>query len=596
MKQLAKIVLLILGFAAVMSACSKREADLPFYYKGSSVILSSSLNTLAPAVADSNKPVLFLSWTDPKYATDSASIKYIVQVDNAGKNFSSPVTKEVTGARTAFFTARELNTMLINYGLGLGVPARLEARILSSYGNNNERYASNVLPVTVTPYADPATLVSSAASVTGTLATSASNALTFTWSPAFKAYTGDVNYVLQYDSSGKGFTLPVEMTIGIGKFSQAMTQADMNTAAINSGVKAGASGKVEYRIKSTTATGAVAYSNVVNVTVQTYIPILRLYVPGSYQAAAGLGANWDPPTAPEMIRDLRPAVLNKLYYAYMYFNANDEFKITQGRAWDINYGAATSTIPAAGATGSFGGNNFKITANGWYRVSIDISNNKYDIRPGRMGFVGGATGAGWNPPNVFPDYALGSPANNLFVGITGLTVDGWKLIDNNAWNNGSNTVDETRSYGAAGGPGSTLEVNGSNNFPNPSSPGRYRVIWDGRNVDNVKYEMSPATEMRVVGDGINGVAAWTPGASPQMTYAGNGKWTITIGLIGGKEIKFLAGNDWGAFDYEDNSGGSNATGVARKIKWEGGDNFKTPAASGTYTITLDENNQTVTIN
>jgi hypothetical protein len=102
--------------------------------------------------------------------------------------------------------------------------------------------------------------------------------------------------------------------------------------------------------------------------------------------------------------------------------------------------------------------------------------------------------------------------------------------------------------------------------------------------------------MRVVGDGIQGVPDWNPGASPQMTYAGNGVWTITITLVGGKDIKFLAGNDWGAFDYEDNSGGSTATGTPRKIKWEGGNNFKTPTTTGSYTITLNEYTQTVTIN
>jgi hypothetical protein len=70
---------------------------------------------------------------------------------------------------------------------------------------------------------------------------------------------------------------------------------------------------------------------------------------------------------------------------------------------------------------------------------------------------------------------------------------------------------------------------------------------------------------------------------------------FTLALKADKDIKFLSGNDWGAFDYEDASGGSKAVGTPRKIKWEGGDNFKTPAAAGTYTITLDEPHQTVTI-
>jgi hypothetical protein len=110
--------------------------------------------------------------------------------------------------------------------------------------------------------------------------------------------------------------------------------------------------------------------------------------------------------------------------------------------------------------------------------------------------------------------------------------------------------------------------------------------------------MSPATEMRVVGDGIDvpGVNDWDPPTSPQMTYNGNGEWTITLALEANKSIKFLAGNAWGAFDYEDNSGQSQALGSPRPIKWDGGPDFKTPTSAGTYTITLNEYTQRVTIN
>ena len=141
-------------------------------------------------------------------------------------------------------------------------------------------------------------------------------------------------------------------------------------------------------------------------------------------------------------------------------------------------------------------------------------------------------------------------------------------------------------------------MNGAN-FPNiTNAPARTRVIWDGRDVNNIKYFISPAVEMRVVGDGMNqaGVNDWDPSTSPLMTYFGNGVWTITIALKASKDIKFLAGNAWGAFDYEDNSGQSQAIGVNKAIKWEGGNNFKTPTTAGTYTITLNENTQTMRIN
>ena len=372
-----------------------------------------------------------------------------------------------------------------------------------------------------------------------------------------------------------------------------MTQGEMNATALNSGVPGGNTGKVDYRVKATTAQGAISYSNVFTVRIKSYVPILRFYLPGSYQAATGNGNDWDPATAPELIRDLRTNVFNSMYYIYIYLPAGSAFKVTQGRSWDVNYGGTGGNMVAGSP------DNFSVSTAGVYRISINRTTLKYDIRSGRMGFVGGATGAGWDPPSVFPTYGMGAPATNLFVGLTDFTASGWKLIDNNTWNDGSNSVGETRSYGSGGGSGSTVVTNGSN-FPDiaPTATGRYRVIWDGRDVNNIKYEMSPATEMRLVGDGINqaGVNDWDPASSPQMTYSGNGVWTITIALKANKSIKFLAGNGWGAFDYEDNSGGSQALGTARKIKWDGGGDFKTPAAAGTYTITLNENTQTATIN
>jgi hypothetical protein len=253
----------------------------------------------------------------------------------------------------------------------------------------------------------------------------------------------------------------------------------------------------------------------------------------------------------------------------------------------VNYGGGNGNLERNGS-------DLSVANAGWYRISVDLANMKYDIREGRMGFVGGATGADWNPGATFPNFAMGPIGNNLFLGVTNFTTGGWKLIDNNDWNNGDITATNARSYGSNGPSGSMLIANGPN-MPDITTAGRYRVIWDGRDPNNVKYEMYAANEMRVVGNGIEGVADWNPGASPQMTYSGNGVWTITLALKANQEIKFLAGNDWGAFDYEDAGSGNVVLGAPRKIKWDGGGNFRTPAVAGTYTITLNEHAQTVTI-
>jgi starch-binding outer membrane protein SusE/F len=593
MKNISKLILSSLALMVIFSACNKTDNltkvdALPVYQLGVSPVLTSSVATTAPTIADTSNAVINFSWSNPKYSNDSATTKYILEIDSTGKNFANKNSKTVFGVLNTTLTGRELNGMLLNLGFRLGVSQSIDVRLISSYNNNNEQYTSNVLKIMVTPFPDPAKLVTANAAVTVTLPNAALASNTFSWEAAFKGYAGVVTYTLQYDSAGKNFVAPIEIPVGASLYALSLTQGQMNETALNSNIPGGNTGKVEYRIKAVTALGAISYSNVVNVTITSYVPILRVYLPGGYQTSTGNGTDWTPGNAPELIRDLRASVFNKMYYIYLFLPANAEFKITIGRSWDVNYGGSGGVLSGGGA-------NLSVPAAGFYRVSVNISTLQYDITAGRMGFVGGATGAGWDPPSVFPNYALGNSATNLFVGLTTFTTGGWKLIDNNQWDNGSQTVTETRSYGSTGASGSTMGVNGPN-FPDITTAGRYRMIWDGRDVDNIKYEMSPGTEMRVVGNGMTGVPDWNPAASPQMIYGGNGIWTITLPLDANEEIKFLGGNDWGAFDYEDNSGGSQSLGTPRKIQWGGGPNFKTPVTAGTYTITLNENLQTVTIN
>ena len=595
MKKILSISSLVLAALLIIAGCNKVK-DLPHYDNGTAVTLTASKTAVVAMPADSAASVISFNWTTPKYASDSSTFKYIVEIDSTGRNFAKSVTKEVVGKLNASFTGKELNAILLDYGFTLGTPYTLDVRVTSSYGNNNERLTSNIVKIQVTPYSDPSVLTSSATSVSGTLVNAGVKSLTFSWTRSFTGYSGAVTYSLQYDSAGKNFTSPHETALGVSLYTRDMTQGEINQTALDESVPGGTPGLIEYRVKAVTALGATAYSNKVSVTISTYIPLLRFYMPGSYQTSTGNGTDWTPGDAPQFVRDLRTtnSQLNRLYYLYLYLPANSEFKITPARDWNTSYGIGAT----AGTLTSNNGGNLKVTAAGNYRISIDVVNMKYDIRQGRMGVVGDATGAGWNPPNVFPTYGLGMPATNLFVGLQNFTTAGWKLIDNDAWDNGSSTLDETRGYGATGPSGSNLLVN-TGNMPSFTTAGRYRVIWDGRDVNNVKYETSPATEMRVVGDGINqaGVNDWDPPTSPQMTYMGNGIWTKTITLKASKSIKFLAGNAWGAFDYEDQSG-SAAVGTPRKISWNlsSGTDFKTPVTAGTYTITLNENTQTVTIN
>lgn len=154
MKFLNKIGLLAVTIFFMVSACEK-VPDLPVYNEGIESVLSSSAATLAPLPADSNKTVLTLNWTSPEYAADSATYKYIVQIDSAGRNFSKATSKEIIGARTMSLTAKELNTIMLSYGFEFNKPYNMDMRVVSSYRNNNERRLSNTVKLTATPYKIP---------------------------------------------------------------------------------------------------------------------------------------------------------------------------------------------------------------------------------------------------------------------------------------------------------------------------------------------------------------------------------------------------------------------------------------------------------
>ena len=158
MKNIFKLLLLATGILFMYSSCKKVD-KLPFYSNGAASVLSSSVSVIAPLTADSNKTVVNFSWTSPKYATDSANQKFIVEIDSSGRNFSKEVTLVVNGALSKSLLAKEINTILLGFGFAYNTPYDVDVRITSSYANNNEQYHSNVLKLKMTPYVTPPKVV-----------------------------------------------------------------------------------------------------------------------------------------------------------------------------------------------------------------------------------------------------------------------------------------------------------------------------------------------------------------------------------------------------------------------------------------------------
>lgn len=590
MRFISKILSLTL-IIAVLFACNKVE-PLPYYSKGTAPDLGVSATSVSPSLADSNKTVLTLNWTNPKYATDSSRVKYVVEIDTAKGSFAKPITRTITTGRTASFTGRDLNSIVLNYGYTLGRPVNLDIRVKSSYSNNNETYVSNVQRVSITPYSDPSKLTSENTSVTGTASTSTQHSNTFSWTNAFSGYTGTINYFIQYDSAGKNFVAPQEMAAGTA-LSKDLSQDDMNTTALTSGIAIGNTGKVEYRVKAVTAGGAIAYSNVVNVTVATFSPVpANLYIVGD--ATPGGWANPVPVPSQQFTKvdayTFSIQIVLQGGKSYLLLPVNGD--------WSRKYGGATDGVSAPGTLlkdGAVPGSNTPAPATtGLYKIVVNFQTNTYSVTPvdvpNNLYIVGDATAGGWSNPVPVPSQQFTKIDNYTFGIITNLTAGKSYLFlpVNGDW---------SRKFGGAtdGISGGVLLADGAvpgSNTPAPATSGLYSIVV---NFATNTYSVMPVpSDLYIVGDATPG--GWSnpvPVPSQQFTQTSTGVFQLTVPLTTGKSYLFLPVNgDWSR-KYGGATDGTSANGGT--LLADGnvpGSNTPAPAASGTYTITVNFLSQT----
>ena len=267
MKYLSK---LFVGLAVILAffACEKKVPDLPFYKNGNPVVLTSSTKALSTAAADSNKSVLSLNWTDPNYAQDSSLYKFVVEIDSTGRNFSKEYKLTATGKNDTAFTGKQFNDILAGLGVVAGVESSVDIRVTSSYGNNNEAYASNLLTIKTTPYIVPIKVTPSSANPLTLLITNAANsAVVLNWNPT-QYGSFPFTYAVQLDTAGGNFANPQEFKVD-DALTKDINVGDLNTAALLAGVAAGSTNNLQLRVVAYQGAGTTpsVISNVINLKV-----------------------------------------------------------------------------------------------------------------------------------------------------------------------------------------------------------------------------------------------------------------------------------------------------------------------------------------
>lgn len=587
MKISTKLIASLLGMLVLVS-CKKYDFSGNMATGesiGDFALVAPANNTVLMLNAATPDEKITISWSAAKPGV-GAALKYTWIAAAKGGNLDNPLVSVVSdnaGAATQLtLTQKQLDDALKAAGIANGAKADLIWSVVAENAQQGKIRSTGTYSISITRFGDGVTPFA----IYGPLSSSTNleinpgsttDFITFKWQKAAPANAANpVKYVLVFANETGSLESPL-FSIASGN-GGADTTINISWKQISDSLSSkgltdlSQVAKLKWNVKATSGTFST-FSKFENL-----LYILRkvsFYIVGSF-------TGWDIGNPMEIIVDKKPDRYSKIFYAYVQLNAGDEFKFAKTKGdWGSAYG---NTGGSAGVynTGFNQGGNFQITTSGIYRLTIDLGANKAYIQQKQVGVVGNMQG--WDPGA--PIYGRYLGPNKFLIVANSNGTDEFKFHDGPVWDN--STPDKARWWGV-GSVAGTLDIDGNGGNVVANTAPRTRVIWDGTDPQQLKYEKYPAAEMRIVGDAVDqaGVNQWDPPTSPQMTYLGNGRWQITVKLFGNKKFKFLAGNAWGAFDYEDAGGG--------KIKYDGGPDFSSPAAGGTYTITLDEHTGTYTI-
>lgn len=147
-----------------LSSCEKEENKVYFEGGTAPVLTASATTPVVLLPANAAQPAMSFSWTNPNYnlntGTSSQNVNYTLEVDSAGRNFSSAMKQEISIANdlTVAYNVKDLNSILTRMNLQEDKAHGLEFRIRSNVAGTGAGTAltSNVVRRTITPYLDVA--------------------------------------------------------------------------------------------------------------------------------------------------------------------------------------------------------------------------------------------------------------------------------------------------------------------------------------------------------------------------------------------------------------------------------------------------------
>ncbi len=420
MRLITKYSLLVLSLVIMLSACEKVD-DLPFHVEGNAPVLTVSTTAVAPPVADSNKLVLTLNWTNPEFSTLPSNYKYVVQLDVAGNNFAHPLERVITKADSLStdYIAKELNTFLLDKGYPFNVAVDVEARVMASYANNNDQKVSNKAALKITPYVVPPKVnppASGALFLVGNSSLGGWNNPVPVLTQSFKKITELIYEGEFYLQTGDFLILPVN-----GSWDEKFAVENNSIEGIKQGGVFGYYSNASptaynSNFKGPDAAGLYKIGLDFQAGRFTITPVKEfgyLYMPGGYQS-------WSPETAPGIASPDK----NNNYEGYANISAATEFKFTDAPNW-----SGTAYGDDGPGKISTSGGNLNLAAAGYYKINVNTTDLTWSATPVTWGLIGDFNG--WSG-DVAMTY---DAAGKFFTATFTVPADGgFKIRANADWN------------------------------------------------------------------------------------------------------------------------------------------------------------------
>jgi|KNS7NT10metaT_FD_contig_31_820898_length_5350_multi_8_in_0_out_0_2 hypothetical protein len=545
-KYIKRVSFLLLSLTLLLGSCEVEDSLTLTKPDAAFTLDTPGISSVFLNFALPNNPAFTISWKDQL----NSGTDYTVEMATDAE-FTSPVVLGTTTNSNFSMTVDAFNAAINNAGVSNFRDVAVFMRVKAGASTTN-----TILMLVTTYPVDAPTFGSivDGDSFVLSLANNDLEALNVTWEDPIldSSLSVDIDYVLEAATPGTSFATPIEAGSVRNMNAISLTNSQLNSIAIESGIAVDTAGDVELRLRSTitdAASGTVLerISETVTINVTTYLTVLDLST--SWGIVGSAANDWGAtPDLPFFKTDIDGELV-------AYVNLVDgEFKFRENNDWSNNYGSDS----ANGGTITQGGGNIPVTA-GSYKITLNFNNNTYAIESFSLGIVGSAANDWGATPDLMLDY---DPFSDVFRGLVTLVDGEMKFRLNNDW--GTN-------WGDSGADG-TLELNGDNIV---ATAGTYFVTF---NMNDLTYDLETVTNVwGLIGGAYNDWGA-TPDAQFKRDWSKpfNDIWVLeNVNLIDG-EYKFRANNDWGT-----NYGDSNGDGV---LELNGG-NLNTVA--GTYTFVLD---------